>query len=1152
MLRLGRGLDRSVAYARFYGHNRVSIRPILPELRPYSTSEAPPPVNPSAEKPTTESSDRTSNTKRLERIARRAKEHRQRKEQYAAIERARSLHSTAREREARFEARERSRKSKATLSKESDVGNESPSIAKLSEESTERDLPTRDDAFRQPADRNMRLPRKQSRRAKSKNKDTVKGSQSPIAQSPSNMQEQMQDSGGLSFRVNGDATATTPVLPKMGVWTSLREKLQQMAQASNTLIPDPIPFSQIAKQQEADGSNESEVVKNPTVTSETIDARRKRKVRKAKDANNETASVKVPVKTRKKKAKEELDVKVFRPAELKLSPIEGDEVFEFPKLAHDLDRVLFNPGVYELQDQRSQVYNFDPYLSSIMPNDEFDFNALGEYITSSRDTKLRALTAKHGLKYCGSTSSMTAMFAHFHFLISAWRPPNFGNLSRDLDIEFQSFSGITRGPAAAFARLQDGVYAIDADKEFDTDNILSMLGKSMEKLLTLPKEKFEKYRRSESHQLSAEDKQAGEAYHYTTAGDFMLRSQIDAHDPRLPGTGTFDLKTRAVISIRMDVTRYEKGQDYEIFERTGTWSSYEREYYDMIRTAFLKYSLQVRMGRMDGIFVAFHNTRRIFGFQYVSLEEMDRALHGTTNRRVGDEEFRATLTLFNDVMNRATERFPGKSLRLHVETRPTDPPLTYFFAEPVSEKVIEKTQESGKASVDKIKSQLLEIRQKELELESAALKEESATAGEEVAESQQERSEPAECSIEDGASEEDQGESAWDELMAKVDETVENESSGLQAVRDAIQEALGQSGLLRGKSKEETEVYLNSLVEALTVQLSDNKEMSEESEDVDEDVIDDTPYSVTRDAVNEEASGPEIGPTTTSVGEAMDGVPDATVQGTETTHQPSSEDNTPADGSDKVGTVGSGDPEDDIVRDEVGKSTAQGEPTSDTIARHDPAEADVLLSAGTKSSGPDPSLKDLIIKVAEKVDNKTGDMGTFERVLSDLAAQSKQTELDSQNQESGFETSDITDDVKDDDSNMGSQDPSTSERGEEKRELFGMYITLRNKVNGKFVDRVNFPDTGNNLWDVQYTVTELPMERAWRIYRQLKGRRRKILSGDPRSKHEKWYQLWRGQLEQKTKSGADFRRKMEKRSKGNPVYAAWAKEPIKLPSKKKT
>lgn len=137
-----------------------------------------------------------------------------------------------------------------------------------------------------------------------------------------------------------------------------------------------------------------------------------------------------------------------------------------------------------------------------------------------------------------------------------------------------------------------------------------------------------------------------------------MRSQLDAHDARLPGTGMFDLKTRAVVSIRMDAKHYQHGVGYQIKTRQGEWESFEREYFDMIRSAFLKYSLQVRMGRMDGIFVAFHNTERIFGFQYVSLPEMDHCLHGQWDTSLGDQEFKLSLNLLNKILDRATKKFP--------------------------------------------------------------------------------------------------------------------------------------------------------------------------------------------------------------------------------------------------------------------------------------------------------------------------------------------------------------------------------------------------------------------------------------------------------------------------------------------------------------
>ena len=317
-----------------------------------------------------------------------------------------------------------------------------------------------------------------------------------------------------------------------------------------------------------------------------------------------------------------------------------------------------SPGVYHLQDPRSRVYNFDPYLQTIMPVSEFDFNSLKEYVTSSRDKSLELLAKQHGKRYVGSTSSMTGVLMHFHFLLSQWREINIGMLSKGFPETLSTFTQLVRSPSAIFLKWQDGTYAIDADKEFASANILSMLGKSMEKLLTLDTSNYERYRKSSPNQVSMEERSAPESFHYTTMGDFLMRSQLDAYDSRLPGTGMFDLKTRAVVTIRMDADNYEQMRGYEIKNRFGQWESFEREYYDMIRSVFLKYSLQARMGRMDGIFVAYHNTERIFGFQYISLNEMDLALHGQTNLQLGDQEFKLSLDLLNKILDKATKKFP--------------------------------------------------------------------------------------------------------------------------------------------------------------------------------------------------------------------------------------------------------------------------------------------------------------------------------------------------------------------------------------------------------------------------------------------------------------------------------------------------------------
>ncbi|KAF4120538.1 Mitochondrial protein Pet127 [Geosmithia morbida] len=523
-----------------------------------------------------------------------------------------------------------------------------------------------------------------------KSKQSKSGSASDAVQKPGSVEGP-----------RGEGTPMTDLEYQQSLWEAHR--LESALDMDET-IQDPaaVPGFEKASGPEADESRATteRSLKTANASSASTDGDAPKKTRRA--------AARAPRKSRKTP----IDVKTLNPKDIAFTPVEEEENAHqpVPALSYGLDRVLFNPGVYQIQDARSQVFNFDPYLTTIMPVDEFDFDALKAYITSSKDTKLREMSKKHGMKYCGSTSSMTSILAHFHYLLSAWRKPNFSSLSQSLELDSTNFTRLTRAPASAYARLNDGVYAIDADKEFDKENILSTLGKSMEKLLTLPREEFEKYRRTRSHLITEEERNADEAYHYTTLGDFLMRSQLDARDARLPGTGIFDLKTRAVVSIRMDVQEYEKGRGYEIRKRFGQWESFEREYYDLIRAAFLKYSLQVRMGRMDGIFLAYHNTQRIFGFQYVSLEEMDHAIHGTSDRRLGDLEFKASVALLNDLLDRATKRFPGRSLRFHVETRDTKVPLTYFFAEPVTEEDFEQSREEAKRSVEAVQKDIMDMR----------------------------------------------------------------------------------------------------------------------------------------------------------------------------------------------------------------------------------------------------------------------------------------------------------------------------------------------------------------------------------------------------------------------------------------------------------
>jgi hypothetical protein len=59
---------------------------------------------------------------------------------------------------------------------------------------------------------------------------------------------------------------------------------------------------------------------------------------------------------------------------------------------------------------------------------------------------------------------------------------------------------------------------------------------------------------------------------------------------------------------------------------------------------------------MDGVFVAYHNTARIFGFQYISLDEMDERLFGNAAR--GDRVFEKCIGLLEMIADEIANVFP--------------------------------------------------------------------------------------------------------------------------------------------------------------------------------------------------------------------------------------------------------------------------------------------------------------------------------------------------------------------------------------------------------------------------------------------------------------------------------------------------------------
>ncbi|APA07939.1 hypothetical protein SS1G_00439 [Sclerotinia sclerotiorum 1980 UF-70] len=832
------------------------------------------------------------------------------------------------------------------------------------------------------------------------------------------------------------------------------------------------------------------------------------------------------------------EVKSVDADSLQLVPVQKKQP-PVPGLSYGLERALFNPGVYHLQDPRSRVFNFDPYLQQIMPVSEFDFTALKQYVTSSRDKALIATAKDEKRKYTGSTSSMSASLAHFHFLLSQWRPINTSMLSQEFPVEFNSFTALQRGPSAVFLRERDGVYAIDADKQYDTANILSMLGKSMEKLLTLPKEEFEQYRKENSASITEDQRNEVESFHYTTMGDFLMRSQLDAHDPRLPGTGMFDLKTRAVISIRMDIENYAEGSGYEIFSRHGEYQSFEREYYDMIRAAFLKYSLQVRMGRMDGIFVAYHNVERIFGFQYISLPELDDTIHGTTDTTIGDSEFKLSVDLLNKALDRATARFPGKSLRLHFETRGNvETPFMYIFAEPMEEEEIQKIQDTNKAEIEAFEARVLGLH---------------GAKGTE--EEQLEERKNAE----------------WEDLRAKIEESMENDEFEIKSAKEIAESLLEHhdvAGLTLDEVEQRVEEFLstssyNEQGEAEATGQGEN-ELWKEEENVDADEEGDEIIDGNEEIEHDD----DIEKTTAEVDEDADEENDED-GGEEENEEEEEEDDEEEEEEDNEGEeADESDAEKEIEdsNDDVKTSDLTEISVEETVIQEgllvDPAEETSEAqqsnaeSIEAETNEPEPvENEDLLIDSAEEtseiqqdndesIEAEANEPELVENgdLLIDSAEETLDAEQDTDgsldSQASSTEESETSNeaDEKDDDTSMTDVESILPE--EVPKEILAMHLAIRNKVDGAYTVR---PEklTKDQKWTVEYALSEIPeQEKAMNLYKACQTRRKTALrrTDEPENKWaEQRNDRFIAHLKHLAKNGRAWRQSITKEEANEPV-----------------
>lgn len=275
-----------------------------------------------------------------------------------------------------------------------------------------------------------------------------------------------------------------------------------------------------------------------------------------------------------------------------IDPVTAPRNGKVARLARGLRRVLFSEGVHFLRDPRSGVWNFDKTLGKIPNFDQFAYHRLPQYITASRDEELAQMAADADTKFIGSTSTLTKALSQIYFTISGGKPVNLSHMSQAFAGERNDYTAGAALPAAIVVRLlPNGTYGIDNIKDYDVEeNVLSDYGRILEKFLTVEQEDFERFLSSSPESaVPEEERTEREAYAYSKSKGILMRSQLDCQDIRLPGNGTFDIKTRACQPIRHDRANYVANSAYNIAYMKGMTNSFENEYYELARSGMLKY-----------------------------------------------------------------------------------------------------------------------------------------------------------------------------------------------------------------------------------------------------------------------------------------------------------------------------------------------------------------------------------------------------------------------------------------------------------------------------------------------------------------------------------------------------------------------------------
>jgi hypothetical protein len=281
-------------------------------------------------------------------------------------------------------------------------------------------------------------------------------------------------------------------------------------------------------------------------------------------------------------------------------------------------------------------------------------SSIPPYKKPSEDEHLLDFAKQTNSKYVMSTSTISSILSQLYYLITHFQSPvmQYSNQSY-VDIS-NKFMSSQRKPITNIVRkLEDNIYALDSDKApFESRiEILLNLGKILERMYTMTVDDFNHLLLKETQDLS-KGVMIDEDYHrfMSVNNEVCLRSQLDCVTHLSNGNSfVYEIKSRAVAPMRYDLDNYHNYYDYNIDRIMGIHSSFEREYYDLIRGGFLKYYFQLKIGRMDGALIGYHNTQRHFGFEYISMKKIENSLFGTSFK--ADQMFVVLTKMLTTILN---------------------------------------------------------------------------------------------------------------------------------------------------------------------------------------------------------------------------------------------------------------------------------------------------------------------------------------------------------------------------------------------------------------------------------------------------------------------------------------------------------------------